>query len=230
MPSSAKRCLTVGVAMTAISACSSLSRICGGVPAGRNAPYQLSMTTLGKPSSLVVGRSGNSGVRSDANSASGVDRAGLHQRQQDRQVGIEHVDMAAEQIVDRRRRAAIGHVGDFHARRGVEHFHRDIHRRARSGRAVGELLRLRLGDEVFHVVDAELVVHHQQRRHGGDHHHRHEGFHRIVGRRRFEDRAEDSAIPCWRAGWCRRRASHAPPVPSRWRRRRRRDRRRSRRP
>ena len=177
--------------MTANSACSSLSRICVGVPAGRKTPYQFSITHARQAELLGRRQIGQQRRAFRGEQRDRLDRAGLHQRQQHRQIGIEHVDMAAEQIVDRRRGAAIGHVGDFHAGGIVEHFDRDVHGRARPRRAVGELLRLRLGDEVFHGGDAELVVHHQKRRHGGDHHHRLEGFHRIVGRRRLEDRAQD---------------------------------------
>lgn len=58
-----------GIAVTASSAFSSFSCTGAGVAAGTNTPYQFSITTPGRPTSLVVTRSGISGERSGANSA-----------------------------------------------------------------------------------------------------------------------------------------------------------------
>jgi len=43
-------------------------------------------------------------------------------RDQHRQIGGKHLYLAAEQVGQRRRRAAIGHVQEFYVRRDVEQF------------------------------------------------------------------------------------------------------------
>ena len=96
--------------------------------------------------------------------------SGLDLRQQDRQVEEHHLHLLAEQIVHRRRRAAIGHVGDVDLGGELEQFARQMRQAARTGRGEIELAGLRFGQrhQLFHVVGGDAGRHHQHFRNLGD--------------------------------------------------------------
>ncbi len=91
-----------------------------GVPAGAIMPYQFSIRRSGMPTSAVVGTSGAVGARSRRAERDRAQRAGLDVRQQHRQIEEGHLHLLAEQIVDGRRGAAIGHVHDVDLRGQLE--------------------------------------------------------------------------------------------------------------
>ena len=78
--------------------------------------------------------------------------------------------MAADQVVDGRRHALVGDVGDARAGGAVEHLAQDVHGRAAAGAAVGQAVALALGDQGLHVLDARGLV-------GGHEHGLHAGLH-----------------------------------------------------
>ena len=73
-------------------------------------------------------------------------RAGLDMRQDHRQVEERHLHLLAEQIVDRGRRAAIGHMHDVDLGGQLEQFAGEMRQAAEAGGGEIELAGLRLGE------------------------------------------------------------------------------------
>jgi DNA-binding transcriptional LysR family regulator len=99
-----------------------------------------------------------------------VQRAGLDMRQQHRQIEEGHLHLLAEQIVDGRRRAAIGHVDDVDLRRQLEEFAGKMRQAANAGGGKIELagLRFRKRDEFGHVLGGNVACNDEHLRHGHD--------------------------------------------------------------
>ncbi len=91
-----------------------------GVPAGANRPIQLLTSKPGRVSA-TVGVSG-SAARAGADHRDGTQLPGLHLWQHGRHGREDHARLAAEQIVDRRRVALVGHVDDVDLGDRLEQF------------------------------------------------------------------------------------------------------------
>ena len=101
-----------------------------------------------EPASLIVGSSGASGERFGVDDAERAHLAALHLRQAGRHVGDHHVDLPAEQVVDRERIALVRDVQQLDARHLLEHLARHARRRAAAAEADLAGLRLRERDEL----------------------------------------------------------------------------------
>ena len=133
-------------------------------------------------------------------------RAGRGMRQRFRQRNEHRRHVAADDVGERRRGAAIAHRVHFQSRALEEQRHQQIADAARPAAAgISELLRTRLhiGDELLQRLDRQLAVDDQHLRAGADQADRREVLHRVVGR--LAERRERSK-PCR----CRPRRSVCP--------------------
>ena len=143
-PVSSNSFLISGSARIAFSSRCSRSTIGFGVPAGATIICQDAKSNPGTPASAMVGMLGHRAKPLGRRNAERAHLAGVHQRQHRRRLRELRRDVTGDQIVERRRIAAIGHVHDVGAGHGLEQLHAEVLRRARTGRAVRRRLRLRL--------------------------------------------------------------------------------------
>ena len=131
---------------------------------------------------------------------------------------LEHqIDVAGDQIVDRRRAAAIRHVLDLRAGHELEQLAADMAGRAVARRRVGELagIGLGLGDQFLHRLDVGLRRHREHQMPVRDQRDRLEVLldvvgqlrHHVAGDRQRADRPDRRACsrpaPTWRRCPCR---------------------------
>jgi hypothetical protein len=80
--------------------------IARGVAIGATKPYQLSASTSGMPSSVVVGTEGKLAPNA-------CKLARLNTAEQQRQIGKQHLHMSSQQIVHGRRSTRVGQVKEL---------------------------------------------------------------------------------------------------------------------
>ena len=88
-------------------------------------------------------------------------------RQHHRHVEDAHLHLAAEQVVDRGRRALVGHVHDLDARLDLQQLARKVRDAAGAGRAVVDLagIRFRMRDQLGQRVHGQRRIDHDDFRH-----------------------------------------------------------------
>ena len=93
-----------------------------------------------------------------------------------------HEDVAGDQILLRRSRALVGHVGDVDSGRELEQFAADVAGGADALRGVGQLagVRLGVGDQLLHVLRGHRRMHGEDVRHHDHVDDRHQLLGRIV--------------------------------------------------
>jgi hypothetical protein len=104
--------------------------------------------------------------------------------------------MPSHQILHRAGGARVGHVPEIDARRELEQFHGEMLRRAATGRCIGDLAGLALGelDQFTGALDRDGGMHRQHERAGGKLDDRLEAFHRVVGQALGERRVHQKRI------------------------------------
>ena len=85
--------------------------------------------------------------------------------------GDHHVDLATEQVADRRRRALVGHIQDIQPGHHLHALAGHVQRRAQRADRHRVLARMRpdLFDEGGHVLSGEVLARHQHAGHPGQH-------------------------------------------------------------
>ena len=118
--------------------------------------------------------------------------AGLHQRCGAGDRREDDMDLAAEQVGDRGRRALVRHCRELDAGHVLEQFAGQMRRGARAIGAVGQLVRLRLGhrDQVGDRFDRGRRIDHHQVERARDQRHRGEILVRVIGQLRVEARID----------------------------------------
>ncbi len=119
-----------------------------GVPLMARWPYQVETIQLGTPISVAVGMSGNSAVLLGCRRCEPQKLAGLDLLRRGAHAVEHHVGVAGQQVLHRRSRAAIGHVGDVGLCLEPEQLARQVVRRAGAGRGVVHFARI-----LLHVLD-----------------------------------------------------------------------------
>ena len=99
--------------------------------------------------------------------------ARLVQLKRGRELVEHHIDMTGDQVVERRRRALIGHMDELGVRDRLEQLSGQVRRGADALRGVVEPARIGLGvgDQLLHRLGGEIGSHHQDvrnMRHDGD--------------------------------------------------------------
>ena len=127
--------------------------------------------------------SGAAGLRFAVVTASAAHGALLDERQDRGGVAEQHLDVAGEQIVHRRRRRLVGHVRHLDAGQALQQLGAEMMHRAGPARAVVQPVRLGLGerDQVGDRFHRRIVVDHQEERRRRQQRHRHEILERLVG-------------------------------------------------
>ncbi len=84
-----------------------------------------------------------------------MNAACLFERQQQREIGGEHVDAAADEIRHRRQDSAIGHMEHVQRQPGLQQFDRQLRRAAGAARSERDLARVgtRIGGELRQILD-----------------------------------------------------------------------------
>ena len=102
-----------------------------------------------------------------AGQAQRLERAGLDMRLRVERTGDHHVDLATEQVADRRRRALVGHIQDIQPGHHLHALAGHVQRRAQRADRHRVLARMRpdLFDEGGHVLSGEVLARHQHAGH-----------------------------------------------------------------
>ena len=143
---------TSSVLSTATTSLLIFSTISSGVSGGATSPNQATEVKPGSAASDMVGTSGRCGERSRRAHGEDLERARLVLRQRRGQVVEHEEDMAADEVVHGRCRAAIGHMVELHAGHRLEQRRGEVRRGADTLRAVGDGAGLGLGllDQLLH--------------------------------------------------------------------------------
>ena len=147
-----------------------------GMPAGPTMPHQDHRSKPAIPASSRVGTSGRQRRSPGARHRKRPCLAAPGKLQHLRKARDVDVDMAADEIVERRRAALVGNVRELHARRQRDQFGRNLIDAAETCRGVGDLAGLAPGERE-HVAGGfhgELVRCDEQQRRAGDEGDRHE--------------------------------------------------------
>src|SRR5450631_4927216 len=154
-PSSSNRGLTDAWASAALVSALILATTSGGVRTGTQNANHENTSKPGRPDSAMVGISGTARTRSLVVTASPrrlpAFTAGLHMRQDRGHVVEGDIDAAGNEVVDRRRPAAIRDMRHLDFRQPLEQFAAQMQRGADAGRGVGDLalVRMAIGDELL---------------------------------------------------------------------------------
>ena len=182
-----------GVFRPALIAALSLPTTACGVCAGARSPVQATVTKSGKPLSIMVGTSGNCGMRFCVVTASGRELARLDQRHQHARRLEGHLHIAGHQIGDRGSAAFIGHVHDVDAGARLEQLTGEMGQHADAARGKIDLARIGLGigDELGHRMRRHPWIDDKNARAGADECDRFEAFQRVIAGIGMQQRRDD---------------------------------------
>ena len=128
--------LMSGAASVAFSVSLSCLTTAAGMPAGPTTPYHCSASKPLKPDSISVGTSLTVRMPAVAGDRQRPHAARADVRQRRRQAGEHRLRLAADQVGEGRRDAAVRHVQHERTRLLLEQLHRQVRQRAGAGRAV----------------------------------------------------------------------------------------------
>ena len=182
--SAERRSRSAGEASDLLISALSFFVMSAGSFAGPTMPYHCTLSKPGKPSSSKVGRSGCSGWRLRPVMAIGLILPDADVRQRGGESGHQHVDLAADDVGERRPDAAVVRVDrPFQPGRAAELLEREVIEQADAAGAPVQLVRvlLRVLDEALEVGDRHRGVHHQQVRRAAHHRDRREVAYGVIG-------------------------------------------------
>ena len=156
-PSSPSLSVTSFFSSAARIAALSLSTTAGGVPFGANTPLKVMPCTSGRPASTMVGTSGTARRALRPQHRQRAEPAGLDVLARIGELHEADVDMAGDQVVDRRRVAAIVHLGPGDAGLELQQLGHEMIDAGAAGRRDGELAGILLGvvDQLGHGLDRQ---------------------------------------------------------------------------
>ena len=126
----------------------------------RPTPYHCCASKPLKPDSSSVGTSLNCGLRARAGDRQRPHAAGADVRQRRRQAGEHRLRLAADQVGEGRRDAAVGDVHHEGTDLLLEQLHRQVRQRALAGRAVADAagVLLQVGDELLQRLHRQRAL------------------------------------------------------------------------